>query len=250
MDTFFKRTTGTARDWERRGLEWLAEVEESGGVRTCRVLDATPEGLTLERIPEASPQRRDAEEFGRALAATHAAGAPAFGAGPPWWEGPGLQGPAGDQLPLPLGAWENWGAFFAEARIQPLARRVSWGREERVGLERLCERLTDGVYDDAASPARVHGDLWAGNVLWSPEGAVLIDPTPYGGHPEDDLAALQLFGAPHLDRILGAYQEVTPLEGGWQERVGLHQLHLLLLHAVLFGGGYVRQSWEAARHYL
>ena len=78
---------------------------------------------------------------------------------------------------------------------------------------------------------------------------MLIDPTPYGGHPEDDLAALALFSAPHLREIVAGYQQVTPLELGWEERVELHQLHLLLLHAVLFGGGYVRQAVAAARRY-
>src|SRR5690606_10579825 len=51
-------------------------------------------------------------------------------------------------------------------------------------------------------------------------------------------AMLALFGAPYLERILGAYQEEWPLADGWRERVPLHQLHPLLVHVVLFGGVY------------
>ena len=52
----------------------------------------------------------------------------------------------------------------------------------------------------AEPPSRIHGDLWAGNVLWSGEAGWLIDPAAHGGHRETDLATLALFGAPHLDR--------------------------------------------------
>jgi fructosamine-3-kinase len=56
-----------------------------------------------------------------------------------------------------------------------------------------------------------------------------------------------LFGAPHLDAILGGYAEAAPLVSGWCERVSLHQLHPLMVHAVLFQGGYVAQSLATAR---
>ena len=42
----------------------------------------------------------------------------------------------------------------------------------------------------------------------------LIDPAAHGGHRETDLAMLALFGAPFLDRILAAYDEVAPLAAG------------------------------------
>ena len=70
-------------------------------------------------------------------------------------------------------------------------------------------------------PARLHGDLWNGNVLWGLDGRVwLIDPAAYGGHREADLAMLALFGLPHLPRVLEAYAEAAPLADGWEERVG------------------------------
>jgi fructosamine-3-kinase len=79
-----------------------------------------------------------------------------------------------------------------------------------------------------------HGTAW------------VIDPAAHGGHRETDLAMLALFGAPHLDRTLAAYHEHRPLAAGWRERVALHQLHPLLVHAVLFGGSYGRRAVEAA----
>ena len=100
-----------------------------------------------------------------------------------------------------------------------------------------------------AEPARLHGDLWAGNVLWSASGPVLVDPAAHGGHRETDLAMLALFGLPHLDRVLAAYDEAWPLDDGWRDRVALHQLHPLLVHAALFGGGYGRQAVSAAAAY-
>uniref|UniRef100_UPI001C3F20C7 fructosamine kinase family protein n=1 Tax=Nocardia concava TaxID=257281 RepID=UPI001C3F20C7 len=104
-------------------------------------------------------------------------------------------------------------------------------------LERVIARITD-LAGPPEPPSRIHGDLWSGNILWSQDRALLIDPAAHGGHRETDLAMLALFGAPHLDRILAAYQEAAPLNPGWRQRVPLHQLHPLLVHVVLFGASY------------
>ena len=117
-------------------------------------------------------------------------------------------------------------------------------------LDRLATRVADGAFDTGEPPARLHGDLWSGNVLWTADAAVLIDPAAHGGHREADLAMLALFGAPHLERVLAAYAEAAPLADGWRDRVLLHQVHPLLLHAVLFGGGYGAQAVRAAARYV
>ena len=104
------------------------------------------------------------------------------------------------------------------------------------------------VAGDPEPPARLHGDLWSGNLVWGTDGQVwVIDPAAHGGHRETDLAMLALFGAPHLQRIVDAYDEAAPLADGWRERVALHQLHPLLVHAVLFGGSYGARAAAAAR---
>ena len=100
-------------------------------------------------------------------------------------------------------------------------------------------------------PSRIHGDLWPGNLLWTDERVWLVDPAAHGGHRETDLATLALFGgAPFLDRILAAYQEVWPLSPGWVERRPVHQLHLLLVHTALFGAAYRQAVVEAATRAL
>ena len=110
-------------------------------------------------------------------------------------------------------------------------------------VARLDELLPPG------GPALVHGDLWWGNVLFGADGrAWLIDPSVHGGHPEEDLAMLALFGTVS-DRLLEAYDEVRPLHTGWRERIALFQLAPLLVHAVLFGDGYRSQAEAVARHY-
>ena len=78
---------------------------------------------------------------------------------------------------------------------------------------------------------------------------VLIDPAAQGGHAETDLAELGVFSQPHLDQVYAGYEEVSALAAGWRERVGAHQLHMLIIHAALFGGGYGARTVATARRY-
>ncbi len=116
-------------------------------------------------------------------------------------------------------------------------------------VEAVCERLPQLV-GPAEPPARLHGDLWSGNVMVDAGGRPwLIDPSAYGGHREVDLAMLRLFGAPS-QRVFDAYEELAPLAEGWRERVELYQLLPLLVHALLFGGSYAGAVERAARRYV
>lgn len=240
-----KATTGRPAQWETAGLRWLAAA---GGARIVQVLELAADRLELEELTDAAPSRVAAEDFGRALAATHVAGASAYGVGPDGWDGDGYQGPNEQLLPLSLQPCDTWGQMYAELRIRPLMKR---SRElQQPELEQLCERLVAGGFDTDDSPARLHGDLWAGNVMWTPDGVVLIDPSAHAGHRESDLAALALFGCPQLERIVAAYDECAPLADGWRDRVALHQLHMVAMHAVIFGGGYAGQAIQIARRYI
>ncbi|MGZ0145495.1 fructosamine kinase family protein [Kribbella sp. WER1] len=221
---------------EAAGLRWLAVP---GGVPVVEPLEVSATHLTTNRLTSEPPTAAAAEEFGRRLAVTHDAGARYFGVPPDGWEADGYIGTV--SLPRAVEPPASWGAFYANLRLRPYAQHLK-------ELERVCERLEAGVYGDA-EPARIHGDLWSGNVLWTPDGVHLIDPAAHGGHRETDLAMLALFGLPHLERVLRAYDEVHPLADGWRDRVGLHQLHPLLVHAELFGGGYVARAIEVARRY-
>jgi fructosamine-3-kinase len=207
-------------------------------------------GITVARVEPARATVSAARRFGAQLAVTHDAGASAFGVGPDGWSGDGFIGDA----PLPLRPERSWGAFYAGQRVLPYARAAARsGALSPSGLaaiDALCQRLADGEFDDAAPPARIHGDLWSGNVLFSGDSVTLIDPAAHGGHRITDLAMLSLFGLPFLDEVLDAYQGAsTRLPTGWRELIGLHQLHPLLVHAVLFGGGYGDRAVAMARRY-
>jgi fructosamine-3-kinase len=241
---------------EAAGLRWLADAAARGGVPVVEPVAVSEDAIELQRLSAAAPTPLAAEGFGRRLAATHASGAARHGCPPGDWSGDGYIGP----LPLPhhhdpAGPWP-WGRFFAELRIAPYARSArdagALGAAEVGLLDRICARLHHGAEEltgPAEPPSRLHGDLWSGNVIWTPSGAVLIDPAAHGGHRESDLAMLALFGLPHLDRVLAAYDEQRPLAGGWRHRQPLHQLFPLLVHTVLFGGGYAGQAVAAARRY-
>jgi fructosamine-3-kinase len=211
---------------EAAGLRWLAE----GGARVPAVVEQTSDRLVLERIHTCSLSGAGEEELGRMLATVHRSGAPRFGSLP----APGRFFVGRCELDSPEG--DEWNAYYLQHRCLPLARRV--------GLQRQVENVV--VDAPAEPPARLHGDLWSGNVLADRDGRPwLIDPAAYGGHREMDLAMLDLFG--HIpERTIAGYHEVAPLADGWRQRIPLWQLFPLLVHAVLFGGGYLRQAHDLA----
>ncbi len=228
---------------EAAGLRWLAQP---GAVRTPRVLELDERYLALEWIEPSPSGRVDAaaaQELGRGLAATHQAGAPCFGMAAPARFG---------SLSLSNEPTADWPSFYAERRLRPLARiardRGALAAPAIAAVEAVCERLPQLV-GAAEPPARLHGDLWSGNVLVDAAARPwLIDPSAYGGHREVDLAMLRLFGAPP-ERVFDAYEELAPLAEGWRERVQLYQLLPLLVHALLFGGSYAGAVERVARRY-
>jgi fructosamine-3-kinase len=211
---------------EAAGLRWLA----AAGARVPEILAESAGRLVLERIDAGALDASGEEELGRMLATVHRAGAPRFGSLPA--DGPFFVG----RCPLESPEGDDWNEYYLAHRCLPLARRL--------GLER--EVAAVAVDAPVEPPARLHGDLWAGNILADRAGRPwLIDPAAYGGHREIDLAMLDLFGV-IPPRTAAAYEEVAPLADGWRDRVGLWQLFPLLVHAVLFGGTYLRQSAELA----
>lgn len=212
---------------EAAGLRWLA----AAGARVPAIVDERPDVLVLQRIP---PGRLDAageEDLGRMLARVHDAGAEHFGSLPA--RGRFLVG----RYELDQPESDEWAAHYLRTLCLPPARAV--------GLEREVASVV--VDAPVEPPARLHGDLWSGNVLGDDRGRPwLVDPAAYGGHREVDLAMLDLFGR-IPDRTIAAYEEVHPLAEGWRERIPLWQLFPLLVHAALFGGSYVRQAGDLAR---
>ena len=228
---------------EAAGLRWLAAP---GALRTPSVLEVDDRYLALEWIERGRLDAAGAEELGSGLAATHTAGAECFGAA-------GELGSAGfGSLRLPSDPAEDWPTFYAEQRLRPLARiareRSAVSSAGIEAVERVCDRIAE-LTGPPEPPARLHGDLWSGNVMADAEGRPwLIDPSAYGGHREVDLAMLRLFGAPS-ERVFDAYEERVPLAEGWQQRIELYQLLPLLVHALLFGGSYRGAAERIAQRY-
>jgi len=232
---------------EAAGLGWLAEATATGGVPVPAVEAVTDDCLVLGWIEPGKPTVEAAERFGRELATTHAAGAPSFGhpGGGATWIG---------TAPLPQDPAESWPEFYATRRVQPYLRVALDNNRlepaDGAAVEQVLGRLPD-LAGPAEQPARLHGDLWSGNVVWgASEHGHAVDPAAHGGHRETDLAMLALFGVPRLDRVLASYHETSPLADGWRDRVPLHQLHPLLVHAALFGGSYGAHAGLAARTLL
>lgn len=236
--------------FEAAGLRWLSEGEQCPPVP--RILDVGSDRLVLETITASPPSASVAERFGRALVHMHAQGADYFGELPPGCERGFIA-----SLELPAGRWETFGSFYAQARIAPFLDGAGLSAADRRVLVDLIDAL-ESESTDVTGPreavARVHGDLWSGNLLWRRRDVVIIDPSAHGGHRLSDLAMLSLFAAPWLEEIIEAYasesEVMWPLWSGWRESLALHQVYPLLVHAVLFGGSYGAAAARAAREAL
>lgn len=250
MSDFLKQRPGAPRGFfaaEAAGLAWLADPR---AVPVVEVREVGEDHLRLERLESGRADAAAARRFGGQLARLHDAGAPGFGWVPSdtaWF------GPLEDPFPVPTDSREDFATFWAEDRLRPLARRAAGrlgaGVQE---VQEAIDAIASGAFDGVAGqgreePSRVHGDLWSGNLMWTPQGGTLIDPAAHGGHRLEDLALLHLFGAPHLEEICAGYEMQHPMPRSWREDLPAHLFFALLAHVVLFGGGYAAQAVGTAR---
>jgi len=199
----------------------LAAIENAGAPAP-HVLAVANDLLVMTYLKEVRASAAGWASLGSALGTLHLAEGPAYG-----WDEDYAFGPA----KLPNGWTEDWPAFWGARRL--LAWPEALPRDIARRLDMLVPRLPD-LLPKTPRPALLHGDLWSGNVLFTPGGAALIDPACYYGHGEVDLAMLNLFGRPGP----GFEDSYGGPEPGWTERRALYQLWPALVHLRLFGGGY------------
>ena len=150
---------------EAIGLRWL---RDAGSVPVPKVLAVSddPPLLALEWIEEGRPGTATEAELGRGLAALHRSGAPVFGR-----EDRRTTGSRG----LPNDPCDTWAEFYATQRLLPLARIARDSRRppgRGGGRPRAGRRpRLDELGGPPEPPARLHGDLWAGNRLVDREAA-------------------------------------------------------------------------------
>ncbi len=228
---------------EARGLAWLREAR---ALRIPEVVavsrpDDAQQFLVLELVAIGAQAADFDAQLGRGLAALHRHGtrASTFGLDHDNFIG---------WLPQANAPAATWAEFYRTRRLEPLLRRATdeglTSSRMRQGFERLF-RGFEGRVGPEEPPARLHGDLWSGNLICDDRGApCLVDPAVYRGHREIDLAMMRLFGGVSAG-VFDAYAEAWPLGDGHRERVPLYQLYPLMVHVNLFGGGYV-PSVEAA----
>jgi fructosamine-3-kinase len=229
---------------EATGLVWLRAADAVPVPDVLSVSDDAPNRLVLEWIDEGPATSATEREFGAALATMHRAGAPSFGR-----EDRRTTGSRG----LPNEPCETWVEFYAVNRLLPLAKLARDAGALPAPVIAALERLADHLErfgGPIEPPARLHGDLWAGNRLVDTHGrSWLIDPAAHGGHREFDLAMMRLFGG-FGEECFAVYADVFPLADGWPERVALHQIAPLVVHAIKFGGGYVGAATNAIAQYV
>jgi fructosamine-3-kinase len=220
---------------EANGLNALRDVSNCHvpEVIQCGVVEGT-QFLLLGWLEKGIPGKDFWKTFGTALAHLHQRTNTDFGFNENNYIG---------SLPQIIAYKSSWGIFYGENRIIPLINRLidshSIGASELKSAESLCDKLDDIFPNEM--PALLHGDLWSGNFMIVNDGKpALYDPAVYFGHREMDLGMTKLFGG-FDSKFYESYNEVFPLEKDWQSRIELTQLYPLLVHAILFGGGYVQR---------
>ncbi len=198
--------------------------------------------LLLSWVEQGAPSKSFWDDFGYQLAKLHTTTAEEFG-----WNSDNYIG----SLVQHNQQMKSWSDFFVLQRLEPQAKMAReaglLGASHLTVFEQLFHRMEDLF--PVEPPALVHGDLWSGNYMITAEGKPLImDPAVYFGHREMDLAMTRLFGG-FDDQLYRSYNEVFPLEAGWEERMSLCNLYPLLVHVNLFGGGYVSQVEQVLRRF-
>lgn len=209
----------------------------------AKEMDDTPGILMLEYLIPMHSTHENESKLGIGLARLHRKTASAFGFHHSNYCGKTLQ----------ENTWtSNWSEFYAQYRIWAIVKQILDVRglpaEDLKIYEKLVERIPQ-LLAHSTVPSLIHGDLWAGNCLYTVNGSALIDPACYYADREMELGMMKLFGG-FSDRVWEAYQQEFPLQSDWHQRIRLYQLYHVLNHYLLFGVSYAHQAMEIAKTYL
>ncbi|GAB3323793.1 fructosamine kinase family protein [Haliea atlantica] len=236
-DVVVKQDAAERLATEAEGLAALAAADS--GLVVPEVLAAGGGWLVMEAL-EVVPGSRDPGALGEGLRRLHAVTGSAHG----WSHDNACGGTPQPNAPHPDGR-----VFQRECRLLPMVQacQARGLLDTRLGgrIEALAHGLEAWLPDTPAS--LVHGDLWSGNVLFTPRGPAVIDPAVYRHYPEVDLAMLTLFGSPGKVFMAAYWGGAAPVD--WPRRERLFQLYPLLNHLLLFGGAY-REAIERSVSWL
>lgn len=219
----------------------LHELKKSEAIRVADVISVGENYLLTEYIGSGTPSIRFFERFARQLAQMHRHQHTTFG----FYEDNFIG--VTPQHNTPTDAEKNdWSAFYFNKRLlfqyQLAERDKCVSPSLKAGFSQLESRIPSILSGSEEPPTLLHGDLWAGNFLCTPQNeAVLIDPAVYYGHRESDLAMTKLFGG-FPPAFYRAYHEAYPLPEGWEYRENLYKLYHILNHLNLFGRGYLARA--------
>jgi len=219
---------------EAAGLEALRQLE---AIRIPKVIHSDDHHLVLEWIETQSPRNGFWKNFGRQLAAMHARPQTEFG-----FSMDNHIGTTPQANPQRSPKEISWAEYFLEHRLKPLLSHKALSVDSllQVQFQKATGRIHEVLSVVTEPPSLVHGDLWSGNFICDQDNQpVLIDPAPYRGHREVDLAMSELFGG-FAPEFYSAYQAEFPLIPGYESRRPIYNLYHLLNHWIIFGAGSYR----------
>ncbi len=206
------------------------------------MIEANDHSITLERLSPARPTLAFWRRFGAELARHHAVRGSKYG-----FAIDNHCGPTPQPNPETPCAEIGWADYFLRHRLEnhlahPRLKSVQPIQDAFARCRSTIKNILSAVTEP---PSLLHGDLWSGNFVCIEEDGeqipVLIDPAPYWGHREADLAMTELFGGFAPD-FYQAYGNELPLSPGYERRRPVYQLYHLLNHSIIFGGSYHAQT--------
>jgi len=145
---------------------------------------------------------------------------------------------------------DRWADFFAEDRIVPQLELAARGGRTFAHGDQLVARIPDLLAGHEPQASLLHGDLWGGNIGFTPGGTpVIFDPASYYGDRETDLAFTEFFGG-FGPEFYASYRHSYPLADGYETRRDLYNLYHVLNHYNLFGHSYGEQAEAMIRRLL